>query len=157
MHLPPRSIVSAFVLAAIGCSAPPPKPAPPPQLITGPSRDADLTPAIVRERAAAEAQHERLLVYVGASWCEPCRRFHDALASGQLDTELRGVRFLEFDSDQAKEALARAGYQSQLIPLFAVPRADGTSSEQRIEGSIKGESAVSSNLLPRLREMLAKP
>jgi thiol-disulfide isomerase/thioredoxin len=94
---------------------------------------------------------------VGASWCEPCRRFHDALASGQLDTELRGVRFLEFDSDQAKEALARAGYQSKLIPLFAVPRADGTASEQRIEGSIKGESAVTSNLLPRLRDMLAKP
>lgn len=157
MHQPSRFFACAFVLAAIGCSAAPSKPPPPPQLITGPNHDADLTPAIARERAAAEAQHERLLVYVGASWCEPCRRFHDALASGQLDTALRGVRFLEFDSDQAKEALARAGYSSKLIPLFAVPRADGTASEQRIEGSIKGESAVASNLLPRLRDMLAKP
>jgi thiol-disulfide isomerase/thioredoxin len=147
-----RALVLAF--AAISCSPAPPAPPPPPQLIAGPNGDADLAPAIARERAAAEAQHERLLVYVGASWCEPCRRFHDALTSGELDGALRGVRFLEFDSDLAKEALARAGYQSRLIPLFAVPRADGSASEQRIEGSIKGESAVPSNLLPRLRELL---
>jgi thiol:disulfide interchange protein len=155
MHLPRPLSAFALALAAISCSASQPAPQPPPQLIAGPNQASDLAPAIARERAAAEAQHARLLVYVGASWCEPCRRFHDALASGQLDATLRGVRFLEFDHDQAKEALARAGYQSQLIPLFALPRADGSASEQRIEGSIKGDSAVSANLLPRLRDLLA--
>jgi thiol:disulfide interchange protein len=148
------ALALALALAAISCKPPQPAPPAPPQLLAGPNLEPDLAPAIARERAAAIANHARLLVYVGASWCEPCRRFHDALASGQLDSALRGVRFLEFDHDQAKDALARAGYHSQLIPLFALPRADGTASEQRMEGSIKGESAVAANLLPRLRELL---
>ena len=33
----------------------------------------------------ADASGKRVLVYVGATWCEPCKRFHKALASGELD------------------------------------------------------------------------
>ena len=101
-----------------------------------------------------EAKRARLLVYVGASWCEPCRRFHDALGAGELDATLPNLRFLEFDYDRSKPALERAGYVSRLIPLFAIPNADGTASAQRMEGSIKGPSAVAQNLVPRLKELL---
>jgi hypothetical protein len=93
-------------------------------------------------------------VYVGATWCEPCRRFHDALRAGELDGQLSGVRFLEYDSDVDRAALSGAGYVSKLIPLFNVPKPDGTASERRIEGSIKGPTAVRDNLLPRLKALL---
>jgi thiol-disulfide isomerase/thioredoxin len=133
----------------------PPRADPRPQLIAAPSDATDLPPLIATELAQAKAQHATLLVYVGASWCEPCRRFHDALQTGELDTALPHLRFLEFDHDRSKQALARAGYSSQLIPLFALPNADGTASGRRIEGSIKGPTAVGQNLLPRLKELLA--
>jgi thiol-disulfide isomerase/thioredoxin len=35
---------------------------------------------VVREARAREAADGRtLLVYVGATWCEPCQRFHHAV------------------------------------------------------------------------------
>lgn len=103
--------------------------------------------------ANAEHAHKRLLVYVGASWCEPCRHFHDAAVAGQLDQALGNLRVLAFDADRDKEALQRAGYVSNLIPLFAVPRPDGTSSGKQIEGSIKGTGAVA-EITPRLQALL---
>jgi thiol:disulfide interchange protein len=111
---------------------------------------------IVRaELARAKGEDRRLLVYVGAAWCEPCQRFHDAAKAGQLDAAFPGLRLLEFDLDRDKERLERAGYASRMIPLFAVPRADGTGSGEQIEGSIKGPGAVD-QISPRLRALLAK-
>jgi hypothetical protein len=96
----------------------------------------------------------RVVVYVGAGWCEPCQRFHRALQNGELDAALAGTRFIDYDYDLARAALEADGYHSQLIPLFALPRSDGKSSGRAIEGSIKGEGAVD-NIMPRLRELLA--
>lgn len=103
--------------------------------------------------ANAEQAHKRLLVYVGASWCEPCRRFHDAAAAGQLDETFGNVRFLVFDADRDKDALQRAGYISELIPLFALPGPDGKASGKQISGSIKGDGAVA-QITPRLQALL---
>jgi len=94
------------------------------------------------------------LVYVGAPWCEPCRRFHDALKSGELDQALPGLRFIEYDFDTNKDALAAEGYSSRMVPLFAIPKPDGRASGRNINGSIKGEGAVG-NILPRLQALLA--
>lgn len=98
---------------------------------------------------------KRTIVYVGAAWCEPCRRFHDAAARGELDGQLGGTRFLVFDQDRAKDALVAAGYKSTYIPLFALPAADGTASGKYIEGSIKGDGAVA-QIMPRLRALLSE-
>jgi len=112
--------------------------------------------ALVRaETERAQRAGKRLLVYVGASWCEPCRRFHDAAAAGQLDDTLGSVRLLELDYDRHLDALHRAGYRSELIPLFALPNPDGTSSGKQIEGSIKGDGAVA-QITPRLRQLLER-
>jgi thiol-disulfide isomerase/thioredoxin len=127
-----------------------------PELIRAPAGLADVTPFIAAEVARAHANTRRLLVYVGASWCEPCRRFHDALSAGELDRPLSGWRFIEFDHDADHVALERAGYTSQLIPLFTLPKPDGSASDRHIEGSIKGPAAVAQNLLPRLRELIAE-
>jgi thiol-disulfide isomerase/thioredoxin len=103
--------------------------------------------------ADADRAHKKLLVYVGAAWCEPCRRFHEAAAAGQLDATFGDLRMLVFDADRDKDALQRAGYISNLIPLFALPRPDGTASGKQIEGSIKGDGAVA-QITPRLQALL---
>lgn len=155
-----------FLLALPACKSSDPAPAPSmsaepvraapsrPQIVDGPGNVASVASFIHAQVASARREHQRVLVYVGATWCEPCRRFHKALASGQLDKQLAGVRFIVFDLDQSGKALARDGYTSNYIPLFAVPAEDGRDSGRQIAGSIKGPGAVD-QIMPRLRRLLA--
>lgn len=129
-------------------SRPPQVSAPRPTLVAG---QVPVAPFVQEQKAVGDG---RVLVYVGATWCEPCRHFHDSLLRGELDGLLGAMRVVEYDLDQHRDALALAGYSSRMIPLFVVPGADGRASTQRMEGSIKGERAVPDNLAPRLRELL---
>jgi thiol-disulfide isomerase/thioredoxin len=135
--------------AALPAPAPPPAPAGGPRFLPG---ALPVAPFVAEQLLGAPAG--RTLVYAGASWCEPCQRFHHAVEAGELDAELRGVRFIEYDYDTAKDALEADGYRSRLIPLFAVPGPDGRASARSISGSIKGEGAVR-NIVPRLQALLA--
>jgi hypothetical protein len=111
--------------------------------------------AIVREAIERSIlEKRRLVVYVGAPWCEPCRRVHEAATRGDLDSVLSGVTLLEFDMDRDAERLKAAGYASQYIPLFALPAVDGAASGRQIEGAIKGDGAVAF-VVPRLVRLLA--
>jgi hypothetical protein len=123
------------------------------ELIAEPHVDA-IAPVVARELARARADHRDLLVYVGASWCEPCTRFHDAAAKGEPDDAFPRLRLLVFDAERDHDALVAAGYDSDLIPLFAVPADDGRATGRHIEGSIKGDGAVA-QITPRLRALLA--
>ena len=156
---------SLLALLALGCSRPDPTPTPEPP---APSKSTSALPVetvaapaegevqeIVRSALVkAKGEGRTLLVYVGASWCEPCQRFHQAAKAGQLDSAFPGLRLLELDLDRDGDRLKRAGYVSKMIPLFAVPREDGTASGRQIEGSIKGPGAVD-QISPRLRALLA--
>ncbi|WP_437674260.1 TlpA family protein disulfide reductase [Sorangium sp. So ce131] len=113
-------------------------------------------PALVQEaRERARREGRELVVYVGASWCEPCTRFHDAVKAGRLDATFPALRLLEFDLDRDRDRLAAAGYASKMIPLFVVPGEDGRGTPLRIEGSVKGARAVD-EIVPRLEEILAQ-
>lgn len=111
---------------------------------------------IIRELARARSEGRDLLVYVGAEWCEPCKRFHDAAAAGQLDDSFPTLRLIEFDADRDAARLKAAGCTSKLIPLFARPTPDGRCDpELRHMGGVKGEAAVPF-LSARLKAMLAR-
>jgi thiol-disulfide isomerase/thioredoxin len=112
--------------------------------------------AIVRSAlSAATASGRTLVVYVGATWCEPCQHFHRAVEEGELAAALAGVTFLEFDLDRDRDRLVTAGYRSAYIPLFALPREDGRASGRQVEGGIKGDGAVGF-MLPRLQGLLER-
>jgi thiol:disulfide interchange protein len=114
----------------------------------------DVVALVTSELDRARADDRLLLVYVGASWCEPCRYFHHAVEDGTLDDSLAGVRLLEFDLDRDRDRLAAAGYSSRMIPLFVVPAPDGRAGPRRTEGGIKGPAAVDhlrERLVPLLR------
>lgn len=125
---------------------------PTPRFVAAPA-DGAVHEIVRAQMAEAKADSERVVVYVGASWCEPCTRFHRALEAGELEDRLEGVRFLEFDVDRDRGRLAQAGYSSRLIPLFAVPGPDGRGSDQKIEGGVKGDRAVD-HILARLEPLL---
>lgn len=129
------------------------KPAGGPEIVLAPAQG-DVADLVKQE--LGRAQGRPMLVYVSASWCEPCRHFEDAVKSGQLAREFPRLHLYKFDFDRDEVRLAQAGYTSNLIPLFAVPGPDGRAGEQRMEGSIKGPEAVATNLVPRLRQLLGR-
>lgn len=95
----------------------------------------------------------RVVVYVGARWCEPCQYFEKAAKEGRLSEHFPNLTVVKFDLDRDKDRLARSGYVSSMIPLFALPNPDGRASGSQIQGSIKGPGAVA-NLVPRLAKLL---
>src|SRR5262249_26109863 len=61
---------------------------------------AGAVPELVRAaRAAADRDGRQLLIYVSATWCEPCERFQRALRAGQLNASFPRLTLLKFDSD----------------------------------------------------------
>jgi hypothetical protein len=119
------------------------------------AHDGDVEVLVRAALATAIHDKRRLVVYVGATWCEPCQRFHHAAERGELDATFPDVDLLTFDLDRDGERLVSAGYVSKLIPLFALPGPDGHASGKQVEGGIKGEGAVAF-MAPRLQKMLAE-
>ena len=138
-----------MVLAAAACGTEKPRGV---EMLPAPAGDVPTVVKAELERAARD--HRQLLVYVGATWCEPCRRFHEAAAGHKLDGAFPALRLLEFDNDRDATRLAMAGYSGQYIPLFARPGPDGRGMGRQIEGSVKGDGAVD-QIVPRLRGLLA--
>jgi thiol-disulfide isomerase/thioredoxin len=108
---------------------------------------------VLTVQAREAARHRKVVVYVGAPWCEPCQRFHKAVAEGKLDATFPNLTLLEFNLDEDRERLAAAGYTSEFIPLFVRPGKDGTASSARFAGSVKGDGAVA-NITPKLRALI---
>jgi thiol-disulfide isomerase/thioredoxin len=127
----------------------------PPSFLRYPGAAGAIEPWVQQQVEIAEASHLRVLVYVGASWCEPCQHFHQAVEHGELNGTLNGLRFLEFDQDRDAAALKVAGYIYQYIPVLALPDPDGKNHGRMISGSVKGPRAVQENLVPRLQALLA--
>lgn len=124
-----------------------------PEFVAG-NPEGEIPPVVSSHRETVTAGGGEVVVYVGASWCEPCKKFHDAVERGQLDDRLAGVRFVEYDADRDADRLAAAGYDGRLIPRFAVPGADGRFGGSKIEGGTKGDDAVE-HIMARLEPMLA--
>ena len=128
---------------------------PSPTFLRYPRHGSAIEPWVQEQVEIADAAHLRVLVYVGASWCEPCQRFHQAVEHGELKGALNGLRFLEFDQDRDAAALKTAGYVYQYIPVLALPDPDGRNHGRMISGSVKGAGAVGEDLVPRLQALLS--
>lgn len=144
-----------WLLSVGACTAspPPPRPSPGPQIRFVAPETGELPPLVQRFADEARAESRVPLVYVGATWCEPCRYFHAAAEAGELDDALPRLALLELDRDYDGARLDAAGYGSRMIPLFVVPGPDGRGTDRRIEGSIHGPGSPN-EIAPRLRAIL---
>jgi hypothetical protein len=125
---------------------------PGPQLVTASAGAVD---DLVRQ-----AQHDavrdgrQLVVYISATWCQPCERFQKALRAGELDATFPWLRLLKFDQDQDAARLRTAGYDGAFIPRFVLPGPDGRGTARFIEGGTKAEDTVATSIGPRLQQLL---
>jgi thiol-disulfide isomerase/thioredoxin len=124
-----------------------------PRLLRAPESTTNVA-AFVKSEISRAKPNEKVLVYIGAPWCEPCVHFHEALEEGRLDSTFPNVTVLEFDADKDRAALEKDGYSWQMLPFFVVPGPDGRASRRSLAGSIKGAEAVEANLVPRLQQLL---
>ena len=120
-----------------------------------PAPPGEVPSVVLAEVARAESEGRRLVVYEGASWCDPCRHFHAAVAEGTLDASFPRLTLLEFDADRDGPRLNAAGYGSQYIPLFALPGKDGRAAGPKAAGGIKGDGVVP-YLTKKLDDLLAQ-
>lgn len=138
------------LLLAVGCDD---KPKPKVEIIAAPSGES-VEAIVKREAARAGAEGRDLVIYVGATWCEPCQYFHQAAERGDLDDTFPTLRMLEFDRDRDEARLRAAGCLSSMIPLFAAPTPDGRCDQRlQVMGGIKGAGTVTF-LSDRLKKML---
>lgn len=89
------------------------------------AQDTDALSLIRTKRLQAKADGRVLVVYVGATWCAPCKRFKAEVESGRLDARLGKTTLLAFDADRDADRLAAAGYSFRFVPFVALPGADG--------------------------------
>ncbi|MDX2012822.1 MAG: hypothetical protein SFW67_21670 [Myxococcaceae bacterium] len=148
-----------FVLALllVGCTkaaAPTIDPAATVRFLTPPI-DGDVATIMSAQRSRSKAEGRQVLLYCGASWCEPCRFFHEAVDRGELTGKLGAIDLVAFDAQVDAERLLMAGYESQFIPLFAAVGPDGKGTGKKIEGSVKGPGAVD-DLVSKLQGLLAE-
>lgn len=89
------------------------------------TRDLDALSLIRTKRLEARAEGRVLVVYVGATWCEPCKRLRVEVKSGRLDERLGKLTLLAFDADADRDGLDAAGYRYRFVPFVALPGPDG--------------------------------
>jgi thiol-disulfide isomerase/thioredoxin len=104
------------------------------------SQDSDALSLIRTKRLEAKAKGRVLVVYVGATWCEPCVRFKAEVTSGRLDERFGKLTLLAFDADKDGERLGAAGYTYRFVPFVALPGADGQPSDTQ-QAAGKGGAA----------------
>ena len=104
----------------------------------------------------AKRAGRQLIVYVGAEWCKPCKRFVNTVNAGTLDQTLRDITFVTFDYDKDHAALKEGGYLDKFVPIFVVPGPDGRASKKRFSGTVSGKKSLDT-IVTRLRGLLQRP
>lgn len=108
--------------------------------VTAAEQDVDALSSIRTERLRAKAEGRVLVVYVSATWCEPCKRLKEEIAKGSLDGRLGRTTLLAFDADRDIDRLSAAGYRFQFVPYVALPGPDGRPADVQ-QASGKGGGA----------------
>jgi hypothetical protein len=147
-------LLGLISIATASCQRPQRRAAAAPHVELVPAAAGPVDLVVRNALADARAEGRRLVVYVSASWCEPCERFQSAVRAGRLDTSFPDLRLLVFDHDRDVGRLAAAGYDGRMIPRFVVPGPDGRATDQRVEGGTKATDTVATTIAPRLARLL---
>lgn len=121
-----KSDVSQPVVTAGSGNGSGPAPTPGGKLVVTPAdADTDAISTIRTARLRAKAEGRVLVVYVSATWCDPCKKLKSEIEAGHLDNRLGKTTLLAFDADRDGERLLGAGYSFKFVPFVALAGTDG--------------------------------
>jgi thiol-disulfide isomerase/thioredoxin len=104
------------------------------------AQDSDALSLIRTERLRAKAEGRVLVVYVSATWCDPCKKLKEEIEAGRLDDRYGKTTLLAFDADKDIDRLGSAGYTFKFVPYVALPGPDGRPADTQ-EATGKGSNA----------------
>ncbi len=110
-------------------------------------KDADVVRVAARFAAEAVAAGETPVIYVGATWCQPCLLYKKSLDDPRMKAAHEGVRVLEADADL--HDLSALGISPNGIPHWATVDASGVSDGRAIDGGAWGDNTPE-NMAPAL-------
>lgn len=158
MKSAPRALALIMTLAAAALAAPPVVAETAPAARWQALHPDDKTPLAARLEAAIAARDPATLVpvvYIGATWCGPCKAIKRYKDDPRMQAAFAGALVLELDSDEWPGAdLHALGLASDSVPVFFAVDAHGKGTGPRITGAAWGED-VPENMAPPLQRFVA--
>ena len=84
---------------------------------------------LAAQRALADSDHQKLVLWVTAVDCSPCNGVSIALPGRKLQEALAGVRLVRVDAADFRPELAKLGVPMDVTPGFALIGADGAAAD----------------------------
>jgi thiol:disulfide interchange protein len=96
--------------------------------------------ALLAEHAQRAAEQGlKPALYIGASWCQPCKILKEHRDDPRVASALRGTYTIEIDLDDWTVAeLSASGYEVQAVPVFFAIGAGGKAAGPRLDGGAWG-------------------
>jgi thiol-disulfide isomerase/thioredoxin len=114
-----------------------------------------LASAVKAEVAKAQATGKKPVVYIGATWCPPCKAIKKFKADKQMVTAFEGAHIIELDVDDWSAAdLAGLGYKANAVPVFIAVDKEGKAKGPTIDGGAWGDN-IPANMAPPLGKFFA--
>jgi TPR repeat protein len=116
---------------------------------------ASLAQKIKTEIAGSASSDSKVVVYVGATWCKPCRAFQRYRNDPRVVEALRGAVIIELDMDDwTTTDFKSLGYDVVGVPVFIAVDHDGRAKGPSITSSVWGDD-VPENMAPPLLRFIA--
>lgn len=114
-----------------------------------------LASSVKAEVAKAQAAGKKPIVYIGATWCPPCKAIKKYKTDPQMAAAFAGTYIIELDVDDwAAADLTGLGYKAGSIPVFIAVGPDGKATGPNINGGAWGDN-IPANMAPPLTKFFA--
>jgi len=103
--------------------------------------------ALLAEHAQRAAEQGlKPVLYIGASWCQPCKFLKEHRDDPRVASALRGTYTIEIDFDDWTVAeLSASGYGVQAVPVFFAIGAGGKAAGPKLDGGAWGGASPEAN------------
>jgi hypothetical protein len=116
---------------------------------------AALADGVKAEVAKAQAKKLTPIVYVGATWCDPCLALKKHRDDPKMVDAFEGTFVIEIDADDWNAASFGAlGYKTSVIPIFIAVDAEGKATGRTIDGGAWGDN-IPQNMAPPLKQFFS--
>lgn len=107
------------------------------------------------EVGKAAERRQKPILYIGATWCEPCAALKKYKSDPRMAEAFEGTYVIELDLDDWKlDELKALGLRAGVVPVFHALGADGRASGKTIDGGAWGDN-IPENMAPPLKRFFS--